>query len=100
MKRLLFVLWFIFLGCALEKDNDLDSKEDSEGACVIKSYFSDYSIFDESCYNNETKSSCDDYLGEYLTIKNSTLFHEDSNCMDEGYTKGCGGYFKSDDDEC
>ena len=112
----LFAFVCLFAFCSVDDSKSDDSGYVSAGACVVTTYANyneegvlNYDTVTEYCYNNKSKSDCDSYIesdsndngsGWVYTWDTYSDYYKESNCPDEGYTKGCGGSFVSDDETC
>ncbi len=93
-KTILITMILFFFVCESE-----DETKENLGACInhfIYDWGSNYNF--ESCYNDMTEKSCYD-----LPIddgKSYSIWESGSTCENEGYTKGCGGKFVAEDEDC
>ncbi len=67
------------------------------GACVHTYYRNGSFEENNNCYNDYEKDLCSgiDFGYEY-----DWTWYKGSTCQEEGYTKGCGGSFTAEDENC
>ena len=87
-KIIKYLLLFFLLNCEIVDE----ATDETKGAC--KAFYFNEWITWKAC-SNEYKEDCEN-TGSDLNY----TFEEDTTCQDEGYTKGCGSYFKSEGDDC